>query len=207
LANDVCWVFSVEGVDHYVLIPRDPASMDSLIDAAKQCASTTKDVAVVIGTMGPVCGPDMCNGLQLRIVGFDVIWHFDQAGFIKAIPRPDNVSDADFGKLASDLLDRIAKMSDNAGATDEHRAINYLALTYPGIYGVVGDQHRIGYDLSGLSFAQSRLGGATRKILDVLLTFTNRVTTATNMFHVRVDVTDKYPFLVTPLSPYYDVER
>jgi hypothetical protein len=49
----------------------------------------------------------------------------------------------------------------------------------------------------------SRLSG-TRKIVDVILSFTNRNTDFAEKFFVRVDVTEEFPFLVTKLSPYYD---
>jgi hypothetical protein len=40
--------------------------------------------------------------------------------------------------------------------------------------------------------------------VDVIFTYTNRNTDVDEKFAVRVDVTDKFPFLVTKLSPYYD---
>lgn len=49
----------------------------------------------------------------------------------------------------------------------------------------------------------SHLSG-TRKIVDVIFSFTNRQTDVTEKFFVRVDVTDGFPFLVTKMSPYYD---
>jgi len=38
----------------------------------------------------------------------------------------------------------------------------------------------------------------------ILQTCTNRNTDFTEKFFVRVDVTEKFPFLVTKLSPYFD---
>ena len=32
------------------------------------------------------------------------------------------------------------QMTDNAGATDEHRALNYLAMRYPAIYAKAAEQ-------------------------------------------------------------------
>ena len=49
----------------------------------------------------------------------------------------------------------------------------------------------------------SALSG-TRKLLDVILAYTNRNTDFTENFGQRVDVTEKFPFLVTKLGPYYD---
>jgi PatG C-terminal len=44
----------------------------------------------------------------------------------------------------------------------------------------------------------------TRKIVDVIFSYTNRNTDFTEKFFVRVDVTEEFPFLVTKMSPYYD---
>jgi hypothetical protein len=44
----------------------------------------------------------------------------------------------------------------------------------------------------------------TRRIVDVIFSYTNRNTDFTEKFFVRVDVTEEFPFLVTKLSPYYD---
>ena len=44
----------------------------------------------------------------------------------------------------------------------------------------------------------------TRKIVDVILSYTNRNTDFTEKFSVRFDMTEEFPFLVTKLSPYYD---
>ncbi len=35
-------------------------------------------------------------------------------------------------------------MTDNAGATDEHRALNYLAMGYPAIYARAAEPVRAG---------------------------------------------------------------
>ena len=49
----------------------------------------------------------------------------------------------------------------------------------------------------------SRLSG-TRKLVDVVISYTNRNTDFTEKFSVRCDMTEEFPFLVTKLSPYYD---
>ncbi|MCZ0982605.1 hypothetical protein O1L60_36985 [Streptomyces diastatochromogenes] len=35
LARQICWVFSIEGLDCYILAPRDPADYSMLIDAVR----------------------------------------------------------------------------------------------------------------------------------------------------------------------------
>jgi hypothetical protein len=95
------------------------------------------------------------------------------------------------------------QLTDNAGATDDHRALNYLAMRYPAIYTTVADAYRRNASLTGVEVHPSALSG-TRNVVDVIFTFTNRNTDVDEKFFVRVDVTEEFPFLVTKMSPYYD---
>lgn len=94
-------------------------------------------------------------------------------------------------------------MADNAGATDEHRALNYLVVRYPAIYAKAAEQFGKDFSLTAVETRLSPLSG-TRKIVEVIFAFTNRNTDFTEKFFVRVDVTEEWPFLITKLSPYYD---
>ena len=94
-------------------------------------------------------------------------------------------------------------MTDNSGATDDHRALNYLAMRYPGMYAKAADQFARDFSLTAVDVLPSTLSG-TRKVVDVVFSYTNRNTDFTEKFFVRVDVTEEFPFLVTKLSPYYD---
>jgi len=94
-------------------------------------------------------------------------------------------------------------MTDNAGATDENRALNYLAMRYPVIYAKATEQFGRDFSLSGVEVRPSTLSG-TRNIVDVIFSYTNRNTDYTEKFFVRCDVTEKFPFLVTKMSPYFD---
>ena len=54
------------------------------------------------------------------------------------------------GREAEEVLDLIMQMTDNAGATDEHRALNYLAMRYPALYTTVGDQFAKNASFAGI---------------------------------------------------------
>ena len=95
------------------------------------------------------------------------------------------------------------QLADNAGATDEHRALNYLVLRYPAIHSVTADYHARSFALSSVEVRPSRLSG-TRTIVDVILWSSSRETDVTERVFVRVDVTEVFPFLMTKLSPYYE---
>ena len=98
---------------------------------------------------------------------------------------------------------RIMQVADNAGATDEHRALNYCALRYPAIYARAAESYGNSCSLSAVEVRPSRLSGV-RKVVDVIFSYTNRSTDVSEKFFVRVDVTEEFPFLVTKMSPYYD---
>jgi len=173
-----------------------------LLEALRPLPHAT-DVDVVIGVRGPIAPPDLCNGLMVPIVVFDQIYSFDIDSLVQAIPRPESITAERFGPASEELFTRLMQMADNAGATDEHRALNYLAVRYPAIYARAADAFGQNSTLSGVNVRLSRLSG-TRKIFDVIFAFTDRVRDVTEKSFVRVDVTEQFPFLVTKLSPYYD---
>jgi hypothetical protein len=144
----------------------------------------------------------MCNGLMIPILFFDQIYSFDREALIGALPRPQKRS-KEFGPAAEELLDRLMQVTDNAGATDDHRALNYLAVRYSGIYTMVADQFSRNSSLSDVEVRAAPLSGA-RRVVDVIFSFTNRTTDVVAKFSVRVDVSEEFPFLISKLSPYYD---
>ena len=202
LARQLCYVLTIEGLDTYILQPGDPVDLQVLIESLRPTPQPG-DVDVVVGRRGSIASPELCNGLMVPIVIFDQIYSFDRESFIKSIPRPEKISEADFGPAAQELFDRIIQMADNAGATDADRAVNYLALRYPAIYARAAESFAANASLTGLEVRPSPLSG-TRKIVEVIFSYTNRETDVTEKFFVRVDVTEQFPFLVTKMSPYYD---
>jgi hypothetical protein len=202
LARQWCWVLTVEGVETYLLVPRDAADLDLLIESLRAEPRKT-DLDMVIGTLGPVAPPAMCNGLMVPIVPFDQIYSFDFDALIGAIPRPDAIPEKKFRAVADEVLSRIMQMADNAGAMDEHRALNYLAVRYDRIYALAAEEHAKNASLSAIEVRPSALSGV-RKIVEVIFRFVNRQTDVTEAYFVRVDVSEQFPFLVTKLTPYVD---
>ena len=203
LARQLCWVLEIEGLETYLLVARDPVDFGLLVEALRPTPSPL-DLDVVVGVRGPIAPPEMCNGLMIPIVAFDQIYSFDRDALIKAVPRPEKVTVKEFEPAAEELFDRIMQMADNAGAMDEHRALNYLAVRYPAIYAMAADAFGRDSALAGVEVRPSRLSGA-RNIVDVIFSYTNRNTDVTEKFFVRVDVTEEFPFLFTKLSPYLEV--
>jgi hypothetical protein len=202
LVRQLCYVLTIEGLETYILWPRDPAAFDLLAEAIRPAPSPS-DVDVVIGVRGSIAAPEMCDGLMVPIVAFDQIYSFDRDLLIKSIPRPKEIAAKQFEPAATDLFERIIQIADNAGATDDHRALNYVAVRYSEIYARAAEQYAQDFSLTEVEALSSPLSGV-RKVVEIIFSYTNRNTDFTEKFFVRVDITEEFPFLVTKLSPYYD---
>jgi hypothetical protein len=103
LVRQLCWVLTVEGLETYALIPRDPADLDLLIEAVRPVPRAT-DVDVVIGVLGPIAPPTLCNGLLVPVVAFDQLYSFDIDTLVGAISRPETIEATKFGAAAAEIL-------------------------------------------------------------------------------------------------------
>jgi len=205
LVRQLCWVLTIQGLETYLLVPRDPTDIDLLV-AAIRPEPSPNDIDVIVGLRGPIAPPEMCNGLMVPLVGFDQIYSFDRDALIGAIPKPpksQKTTAAQYRPVAEELFDRIMLLTDNSGNTDEHRALNYLAMRYPAIYANAAEEFARDFSLTGVDARPSPLSG-TRNIVEVIFAYTDRKTDFTEKFCVGVDVTEEFPFLVKKLSPYFD---
>jgi len=193
---------TIEGLDTYILMPRNPTDLGQLTEALRATPRKT-DIDVVIGVKGPMASPSLCNGLTVSIVLFDQTYSFDVDSLIGSIPRPDGADAERFTATAEQVFDRMTQISDNAGNVDSHRALNYLAVRYPIIYANAAEQFARDFSLTGVEVRPSRLSGV-RNIVDVIFTYTNRNTGVDEKYFLRVDVTEEFPFLVTSLGPFYE---
>lgn len=203
LVRQMCWVLKIEGLETYIITPRDPSDFDMLVDALRAPPRGT-DVDVVVGIRGPVATPEMCNGLMVPIVAFDQIYSFDVDMLIKAIPRPEKVDAKKFSATAEELLGKLMQMADNVGAADEHRALNYLSVRYNAIYANATEMHERNFQLDGVQVSLSPLSG-TRKVVNVIFSYRNRNSDVVEKYFTRVDVTEEFPYLISKLAPYYDL--
>jgi hypothetical protein len=198
----MCWVLEVEGLESCIIFPRDPTDYDLLIETVR-ADPRRDDVDVVIGAKGPIAPPDICSGLAIPIIVLDQLYSFDRDALISDIPVPEDIGEDEFRGAAGELFDRIMQIADNAGATDEHRALNYLVVRYPAIYATTADAFGRNASLTRVEVRSSRLSGV-RNVMDVIFSYTDRQTDVTEKYFVRVDVTEQFPFLVSKLSPFYE---
>jgi hypothetical protein len=203
LVRQMCFVFTIGGLDAYILQPRDPVDFELLVEAIRPEPSPT-GVDVVIGIRGPIAPPEACNGLMVPLVAFDQLYSFDVETFIESIPRPEDLPEDQQERFRATAKEVFMQMTDNEGATDEHRAINYLAVRHELIYARTAEQFGGNFSLSGVEARPSPMSGATRSLIDVVFTYTHRETNVVEKYSARVDASEENPFLVTPMSPYYE---
>jgi PatG Domain len=144
LVRQLCWVFTVQDQETFILLPRDPGDWDLLVETLRPEPQAT-DLSVVIGVRGGNAPVNMCNGLVVPVVTFDHLYTFDRDTLIGAIPRPPEASLSEenareFESVALELFNRTMHMADNRGATDAHRALNYLLVRDPTIYVKVAEE-------------------------------------------------------------------
>jgi hypothetical protein len=202
LVRQLCWVMTIEGQETYILVPRASVDYDLLVESLRITPKAT-DADVVIGMKGPIAAPGWCNGLTVPIVSFEQIYSFDVDAMLDALPCPEGVESKQFKAVAEEVFRRITLIADNRGDTDEQRALNYLLVRYPGLYTAVANAQLSNASLSAVRTHPAGISGA-RRIIEVVLSFTNRATDVVEKSFVRVDVSEQFPFLTTKLMPYFD---
>ncbi|GAA2250762.1 hypothetical protein GCM10010232_43340 [Streptomyces amakusaensis] len=202
IARQMCYVLSVQGVDTYLLEPTDPTDLPELVEALRPVADR-RDLAVIVGRLGPVAPPGACQGLSVPVVGVEKIWAFDSKELIQAIERPTGTSRKDFEKGTGALLDRLLQLSDNAGTAPADRALNYLTVRNQEIYQRTNEAYTDGYTLSSVDAVPSRLSGA-QTVITAIFSYTHRRTNVTEKWSVRVGVDGLFPYPVTPFQTYYN---
>jgi PatG Domain len=205
LVRQMCWIFSIQHLPTYVVVPRDPGDLELLVNAIRTTA-TEDDLEVLIGVLGPIAPPEACGGVTLPMVAFDQLYSFGRDDLLNGIPRPDGITKEEkvaFKGIAGELFDRFMQITDNTGSTKEHRALNYLAVRYPAVYFRSLDASLEEKVLSGVEVRSSRLS-ATQDILDVIFSYTHRRTDVTEQYFVRVDATGEFPYVFTKLQAFYE---
>jgi len=205
LARQLAYVFTIRGLETYILTPRDPMDIDLLVEAVRG-APGPADLDLVVGYKGPIAPPDMANGLMVPIVMFEQVYSFDRDTLLAAVPVPESLREREqerFRASAAEVFDSIMQMTDNAGDTDEHRVLNYLAVRYPGIYATTAELQGRNFSLRGVDVRPSNLS-STRRLYDAIFSYENRETGFVERYRARVDASGVFLFLTERLQPYFE---
>lgn len=209
IAQEMCWIVQIQGVDTYIAKPRSDVELYELIASLAPVNAGELKFNVIIGPRGPVASPEMCNGLQLPTVICNLSYDFTFSQFVNnmvaAIPNiPQNV--------VENMLQQMLQITDNAGETDVHRAINYLTIRSTDIYYMAWQMQNPNppapyppgiYFLQGISSRPANVQG-NRVIVDVIFEYMARDTYEIAYWYVKVDVTGEFPFLASKqIARYY----
>ncbi|MER8236479.1 hypothetical protein ACIRQY_22580 [Streptomyces sp. NPDC101490] len=199
LARQLLYVFSVRGVETYVARPRFPEDYDKLIDAVRP-HPTPLDLDVLIGVRGPLPTPSEYAAGRLPLVEFDQLYSFDRASLVDAVRKPKDMPAKRFRTTADEVLSKLLAVADNAGATHEDRAANYVACRYAAVYVRTFEALAADSALTSIEVRPAVVGGE-RGVMNFTLSFTRRGTDLTERWSALVNTQFLYPYLMTPLSP------
>jgi hypothetical protein len=199
LVRELSWVLTIDGIDSYVLQPSDPSDLMSLPEAIRPDARGYGVDAV----LGRIASPTQVNPTHaqapLPMLIFDQLHSFDADTFAKSLQKATGLAEID-PTFVADMLRTLTSIS-GPGLTGEHRALNYLVLRYPKLYQLAFEKAQKGFSLRSVRFSRPPATGG-RTLVVVLLTFDASEDSRVEKWSVRVDVTDKFPFLRAALAPH-----
>ncbi|MEQ1824113.1 MAG: hypothetical protein ABL949_16510, partial [Fimbriimonadaceae bacterium] len=211
LARQLCWVFFVGDVEAFTLICRDDADARRFVEALPSSELAERTVQTIIGVVASPPPGSPCGTSGLPAVWIDHHLTFNLDEFLDAIaidtPRDSKATkEAKSGDIfrtaARDIFLRLTRRSDNRGVTDEHRALNYLALRYPQLYRHIANAYAEEKLLTGID--SRRWPSTNRALVAIRIHLRGRRTDLIERYQCVVDVTDRFPFLASPLTQIYD---
>jgi hypothetical protein len=201
LAWQLCWVFQGPFADCCVVAPRDNSDLDLLI-ATLAPRNDRPLVQVIVGSQTPGFVDPACARLGL-LVDAEQILSFTMDEFLDELPPPEGEENRDaFRETARHLFAHLTQRAGNTGVSDEHRALNYLALRYPAVYHLTFTAQREGKSLIGVDAGVTAMG--ERHMARLRLAFRDARTHVVDRYLCEVDVTDVLPFVARPLTPTFD---
>ncbi len=195
----VCPLLLIANVPAYVVAPASSHIRDALIDAL--AAGDKPDQWVtVIGRLGPPCRPTDCAGVVAPILFADEIysfsvgeWSADLARALKAAIQAKKTTEKALVSVATEVFSSVVNSLQNSGATDQHRALNYVLLRHPGLFLAAAE--RSGRAVLEKIETRQVPALASRRQVAVVLSFIDSATGVVERLFSRIDVTDEWPFI------------
>lgn len=199
LAAQACYLFTVGGSPAYILAPAGNYLRGELFEALA-AGETENAYAVVVGRLGPMAPPQACGGVLAPALLVDQLYTFRLDEWSGTLGQTVAAALADrgipperFDETARALFRRIVQSTENVGATDVHRALNYLIMQHPGIFLIAAEKR----EKHVLDRIETRLvqGVSGRRQVAVILAFVEQSTGIPERWFTRVDVTEEWPFV------------
>ena len=184
IAEQLCWVFSIENVDGYIVIPRSQTTLTEIINALQISDATEKsDLCMMQGQLGSQAPNGYCGNLRLPLV---LCNHFKKC---------DQSEVSGFESL---------KLKANGGQSNNSRAINYFALHYTSLieeYSQLKNRISSEIHLVGLQTEEAD-NSSGQTIINIILAFKNNETSLETFYYCAIDVSTAYPYLESSLRIY-----
>jgi hypothetical protein len=211
VARQVCWILKVEGQIAYHLVLRDLHDLPDLISCLGHPLDA--DLDLFVGT-SPLVEMEKCPGVRKRILTVEYLSSFEKDDLLKWFgasseksrkPRSRTRTTSGSDHDRNELYDMLVQTADNYGNLDEQRALNFLAIRYKPLYELYAEMvlsdPKNSYNLVGVEVFKSRLS-ADRQIVDPVITFERKDSTAVERYFVRVDVSHMFPVIVNHVAKY-----
>jgi hypothetical protein len=220
LGRYMCWNFTtLQHVDAFTVVPREEAEVARLVELLPS-SDSDEEVHVVVGRSvppGTIDAPCAESGLPTVIA--DQLLAFTLDEFAEALPDPGGKADAKAGATARrrekpaaggsgsreqfeavvrQVFNRLTRRADNRGISDEHRAINYVAVQYPQLYHAVAQANAEGKML--VDIVARHTHSPARRLVSLEIILRHQRTDIAERYQCVVDVTDTFPFLATRLQ-------
>ncbi|MEU0950156.1 hypothetical protein ABZ379_47050 [Streptomyces canus] len=201
LARQMQYVLTIQGVDTYDVVPSFSDDYGKLIEAVRP-APHPLDLDVVVGVRGPLTAADSCAGqLALPVLEFQQLYSFDRPSLFKAIEKPEGMSGKRFRATADEVLTKILQITENAGATPQDRAANFVACRYEAVYLKTFEAFADDYALTSIEVRPATVGG-DKGVMNFTVTYTSRTTAdIREKYSVLVSTQYMNPYLLTRLEP------
>lgn len=206
IAAEMRWVMKINNTETYLVTPIGNLELKDLIDTLKVTSGQT-GYHVIIGTRGGMEAVKPGGDDRLTTVVCYLLYNFTFNEFvdniISEITKKDPTTSIDKQAVGS-LFEQLLNKTDNAGSTDDDRAVNYIALRYLDVYKMASemissDAKSPKYSLVGIVPEPARVQGM-RKIVDVVFRYQERGNAKIIWINVRIDTTGMFPFLVKELG-------
>ena len=155
---------------------------------------------VLIGRRGPIAPPTTCAGIVAPIVACDQLYSFAMDEWIDSLHArlapaltARKAAREGFSASARELFLQITRSTENIGATQAHRALNYFIMQHPGVFLAVTE--RTGAQRLQKIETRLILGLGMREQVAVIATFVDITTGVAERLFTRIDITEEWPFV------------
>ena len=200
IAANMCYILTIGGVPAYILEPAGLYLREPLLEAISS-GETAEAHVVVIGRVTSMAPPHLCAGLLAPILICDQIyvfrvhdWLSSLTSTLEAALSERKIDHEDFGAISRRLFLRVVQSTENVGATDTHRALNYLVMQHPGIFLAAAERSAT-RQLDRIDTQLIQCASVRRQVA-VILSFIDPITGVAERLFTRVDVTEEWPFVV-----------